>query len=541
MRFLTPAIAALSLFTSAVFAAVPTLEIKGSKWFYSNNGTQFYIRGVAYQQDVGTNGTTSGSSDDNEFTDPLADEAGCKRDLPYLVQLRTNTLRVYAVDPTKNHDACMSMFADAGIYLIIDLSQPGESINRNTPSWTDDLYTRYTSVVDTFVKYPNTMGFFGGNEVSNSKNNTNASAFVKAAIRDMKSYVKAKKYRSIYFGYATNDDADIRVNLADYFDCGDAADSIDFWGYNIYSWCGDSSYQASGYADRTKEFSTYNVPFFFAEYGCNTIQPRKFTEVGALFGPQMSPFWSGGIVYMYFQEANDFANASPGLVTVSGNSVSTLVDFSYLSKEIATATPSGVNSNSYNPTVTAPQSCPEVGATWLAEATPLPPSPNEQLCQCMVKALSCVVSDSTSSDDYSDLFGTVCGLGADNCAGIQANATTGKYGAYSMCNPKEQLSFAFNQYYQSQDQANTACDFDGKASTQDSQTASGGCQSLINQAGSGGTGTVTSAPTGAGGSAAASSSGAAGVTTVPDFRWGAVQIGAYLMVAGVAGAAMILL
>lgn len=213
---------------------------------------------------------------------------------------------MYALDPTKNHDDCMNMLADAGIYVIADLSAPGSSINRDSPSWDDDLYSRYTSVVDAMANYTNTLGFFAGNEVSNNNTNTDASAFVKAAVRDMKSYIKTKNYRTIGVGYATNDDADIRVNLADYFDCGDSSSAIDFWGYNIYSWCGNSSYTESGYDQRTEEFSTYNVPVFFAEYGCNTVQPRTFSEVQALYGSQMTPVWSGGIVYMYFQEANDY-------------------------------------------------------------------------------------------------------------------------------------------------------------------------------------------------------------------------------------------
>lgn len=238
--------------------------------------------------------------------DPLSDTAKCQRDIPFLQQLGTNTIRVYAIDPTKDHDPCMQMLTDAGIYVIADLSSPGNSIIRDDPAWNDDLYARYTAVIDVMANYTNTLGFFAGNEVSDNSTNTDASAFVKAAVRDMKAYIKQRNYRPIGVGYATNDNADIRDDLANYFDCGNRDDAIDFWGYNIYSWCGDSSFQKSGFDVRTKEFENYNVPVFFAEYGCNEVQPREFTEVEALYGPDMNQVWSGGIVYMYFEEVNNY-------------------------------------------------------------------------------------------------------------------------------------------------------------------------------------------------------------------------------------------
>ena len=199
----------------------------------------------------------------------------------------------------------MQLLQDAGIYVVLDLGEPDTSVNRDTPAWNQELYDRYATVIDSFANYTNTLGFFAGNEVSNAPNNTQASAFVKAAVRDMKAYIVSKKYRPLGVGYASDDD-ETRTELANYFNCGPAQNSIDFWGYNIYSWCGKSSYSDSKYDVRTEEFSTYNVPAFFAEYGCNKVEPRPFDEVAYLFGSNMTKVWSGGIVYMYFQEANDY-------------------------------------------------------------------------------------------------------------------------------------------------------------------------------------------------------------------------------------------
>ena len=45
------AIAATALFASAVNADPDPIVIKGSKFFYKTNGTQFFIRGVDYQRE----------------------------------------------------------------------------------------------------------------------------------------------------------------------------------------------------------------------------------------------------------------------------------------------------------------------------------------------------------------------------------------------------------------------------------------------------------------------------------------------------------
>ncbi|SMQ55427.1 unnamed protein product [Zymoseptoria tritici ST99CH_1A5] len=534
----TATIAASSFIASTVAQDLPSIVIKGSKFFYENNGTQFFMKGVAYQQEYAGNGSTTSS--DNTYTDPLADASTCQRDIPYLQELQTNTIRVYSINPDADHDECMTALAKAGIYVVADLSAPiaGGSINRNMPTWDDALYSRYTAVVDSMAKYTNTLGFFAGNEVSNAVNNTEASAFVKAAVRDTKAYIKSNNLRTIGVGYATNDDADIRENMADFFNCGDQSSAIDFWGYNIYSWCGDSSYQKSGYDVRTKEFSSYSVPVFFAEYGCNEVEPREFGDISALYGPQMAPVWSGGIVYMYFEEANNY-----GLVKVDGDSVSTLKDFDNYKAQIAKAKPSGVEMDSYSPT-NSPADCPTAN-DWSAQSSPLPPTPNEELCGCMYQTLSCVASSNLDSEDFGKTFGTVCGLGDDVCAGIAANATTGDYGAYSMCNSTEQLSFVLNQYYLSQNSAQDACDFDGAATLKDSQTPSGNCNSLLKEAGSDGTGSVSSSPTGgksgSGSKSGATSKGAAGYSAKASAEVSMLPVFFMGMLAVLSGCGMILL
>ncbi|KAA8649906.1 hypothetical protein EYZ11_001172 [Aspergillus tanneri] len=534
---LSLALAGASLMGSAL-AALPAIESKGKKLFFSNNGTEFFIRGVAYQQEYSANGS---ASDNKNYKDPLVDLANCERDIPYLQQLRTNVIRTYAVDPKGNHDDCMKKLDEAGIYLITDLSSPSESIIDQDPQWNVDLFERYTSVVDAFAKYSNVIGFFAGNEVAHKKNYTSSMAFVKAAVRDMKKYIRAKNYReSLLIGYATDDNADTREDLSQYMVCGEADARIDMFGYNIYEWCGDSSFERSGYEARTKEFQDYPVPAFFSEYGCIEPRPRKFSDVPVLFGPKMNNVWSGGIVYMYFQEDNNY-----GLVSVDGNKVNTRSDFSYLSSQMQKVTATGVKSADYAVKSAAPSTCPTVGKDWEASEK-LPPAPNPDLCDCMMKSLSCKVKDSVKEKDYKKRFDYICAQ--IDCDGIQADATKGKYGAFSVCDAKQKLSYVMDQYYQAQSDKSQACDFDGNGQTQDASHDKGTCSSMLKEAGPKGTGSVTASPTAGGGSNAASTSGgsstsegAAGVTSPMAVHVGNWQFGAYAMSALVAGVGMVLL
>ena len=232
-----------------------------------------------------------------------------------------------------------------------------------------------------------------------------------------------------------------------------------------------------------------------------------------------------------------------GLVTVSGSSVSKLVDFTSLSKQLAAATPSSTASSAYVVSNTVAQACPATGTAWAASSN-LPPIANADVCTCMMASLSCKANTGLSANETATLFSTVCGLDGSACAGITANATTGVYGAYSMCSSYQQLSFAFDQYYKSQSKASTACDFGGNAKTQTSSSSSS-CSALLSEAGTAGTGTVTDVASGtATGTASSSSSSttkssASSATVIPRFDMGLFQMAVYVCVAGMAGVGMV--
>lgn len=470
MKF-TSFIPFVTLFATALAKfedTTPPIEIVGNKFFYTNNGSQFLMRGIAYQEDTSLQGgERSSSSNNTAYKDPLADAAACRRDVEHFIKLNTNTLRIYAIDPELDHDECMQMFSEAGIYIVADLSQPQNSINRNEPSWDVAHYERYTQVIDALADYANVLGFFAGNEVTNNRSNTDASPFVKAAVRDMKQYIdNSSNMRKIPVGYSSNDDEDTRIAIADYFACGSLDERADFFGINMYEWCGDSTFEESGYKDRTEEFSNLPIPIFFSEYGCNVERPRLFTEVQELYGRNMTDIWSGGIVYMYYEEANNY-----GLVSLRGSSVSTMGDYKYYSSEINNISPSYAHSSDETDQATSTLSCPDSSkSTWRASPD-LPPTPDDNYCSCIAQSFGCVVKDDVDEKDYGEIFGDVCGR--IDCSDISADGTKGEYGEYSFCSAKEKLSYVLNLYYMEQNENSNACDFDGQASVnRDAQVAS---------------------------------------------------------------------
>ncbi|KAM4061191.1 glucanosyltransferase domain-containing protein [Hirsutella rhossiliensis] len=532
-RLLLPLLAV----AGSVVGEFQPIEVKGSKFFYKN-GTQFYMKGVAYQQDIAAAG---GANDkDGAYSDPLANEKNCKRDVPNLKELGTNTIRAYAIDPSADHSVCMKLLEDAGIYVVADLSEPRLSINRDNPEWNAKLFTRYQKVVDELAQYPNVIGFFAGNEVSNNKSNTGASAYVKAAVRDTKKYIKDNKNISRWLGvgYAANDDDEIRDQMADYFNCGATEESIDYFGYNIYSWCGDSSIQTSGFDKQAKFYEDYSVPVFFAEYGCNQVPGgaagRKFTETEALYSDSMTHVFSGGIIYMYFQEANDF-----GLVKVSQGELTKMKDFDALKEQATKADPKRLHMSDYKP-AGKQRECPAVDDIWRASDS-LPPTPDKGLCDCMVKSSTCVPKSDTSPKKFGDIFGYICGSDKALCAGISADPSTGVFGAYNMCDDSAKLAHVLDAYHTKQKKSADSCDFDGAATTQQASTEASCSPALASASDLNKHAATATSPAGGKASSSDDSVAVHGVSITRAFSVGDFALGLYMIAALGAGAAAIVL
>ena len=348
-------------FSALVAGNTPPIVVRGNAFFNSETNERFYVRGLAYQP----GGTT-------KLADPLTDAEACGRDIPLFKELGINTIRVYTIDNGIDHSECMDLLSQNGIYLILDVNTPRSSISREDPacSYNSDYLRQVFATVDEFARYDNVLGFFAGNEVINTEASTNTAPYVKAVVRDMKKYMRARGYRQVPVGYSAADIAANRLLVARYFNCGDEEDArIDMFGVNDYSWCGTSSFTVSGYFEKTKLYKDYSIPVFLSEYGCNTAGERKFDEVSAIYSGEMSPVFSGGLVYEYSNEVNGY-----GLVkVVDFETVEKLPDFDKLRGQFAkTVNPEGDGGYSEDYTYSE---CPAIQPGIWDATNDLPPMP----------------------------------------------------------------------------------------------------------------------------------------------------------------------
>lgn len=296
-------------------ALIP-ITVKGKRFIKPNTdastqGEVFFIKGIDYQP-----GGSSGY-DSSTGQDALSNPDACYRDAYAFQQLNINTLRIYSLNPDTNHDECMTIFNNAGIYFILDVNsgEYGGSLNRADPSgsYNANYLSRVFKFIEAFKNYPNVLGFFSGNEVINDQSNYAEITpnYIRAVQRDMKQYIAKHSNRTIPVGYSAADSVTLRRATFEYLQCfidGDEDDDSrsDFFGLNSYEWCSPSNWEDSGYDDLNSTMANTTLPLLFSEFGCNKNIPRSFNEISdGLFGGLINTF-SGGLVYEYTEEASHY-------------------------------------------------------------------------------------------------------------------------------------------------------------------------------------------------------------------------------------------
>jgi len=221
-------------------------------------------------------------------------------------------------------------------------------------TYTPDYLKHVFSVIDVFAGYDNTLGFLAGNEVIFDTESAKTSPnYVKATVRDMKAYMQNHVSRVIPVGYSNADSLQYRTSLAAYLECGDTG-YIDFWGVNSYQWCGDNTFTGSGYDTLVESYNNYSLPIIFTEYGCNEVTPRKFQETVAIYSDDMTGVFSGGLVYEFIQEDNNY-----GLVELKDDNAETMTDFKTYKSQLAKADFANAKIPSSAKTNARPSSCPK--------------------------------------------------------------------------------------------------------------------------------------------------------------------------------------
>jgi hypothetical protein len=112
----------------------------------------------------------------------------------------------------------------------------------------------------------------------------------------------------------------------------------------------------------------------FSEYGCIKVQPRLFSDVAALYSSDMTPVYSGGLIYEYSWEGinDNSSQAGFGIIDVSGSSTKERPDFTALQDAFQkTPIPSG---NGGYQSENKASTCPGEGPHWKAN-TSLPSIP----------------------------------------------------------------------------------------------------------------------------------------------------------------------
>ncbi|EZH76002.1 hypothetical protein ATO12_04220 [Aquimarina atlantica] len=275
-----------------------------------------------------------------DFVDPISDnnltviQNLLKTTTTYgFTNMKINAIRVYQVDPTKDHTKVMNALAAAGIYVLVG------AVDHTTVHDGPTIYNaRLKAVADEFCKYQNVLGFSIGNETIDPGAKGQNPGYdipnkIRAGAKYLKAYMAKNCPRVVPVTAALRDDPDFTIPAAKAYMCGDPSERLDFLGYNCERWAGGTlAAKVGAYYTLTKAFEGANpVPITFTEMGSNprAVSPRTWEQVDYLYGgtkltPQsgsgspinMADVVSGGFAFRYYER-----NAGWGMLTTSGDEI----------------------------------------------------------------------------------------------------------------------------------------------------------------------------------------------------------------------------
>lgn len=311
-------------------ASLPPLTIY-QKHFYAIDGTFVPLHGVAYYPRTNAGSLNLPSLDlyTNDFANIW------ERDLPILASLNTNVIRIYAVDPSQNHDNFMKRCDELGLYVIVELGAPCEhcAITGDAPPtcYPTTLKTRGQFIINTFTRYDNVAGFSAGNEVGTFLSTTTIvvdslinAPCLKKFIQDMQDYMAScSTLRKVPVGFAM---ADLdRITKLQYYGCGNQP--ADWIGINTYLHCNGNDTdpaQLPGYNDLLLDLQELQLPMplVITEFGClsdsfPTVNgfpgQRTFVQVATFAMTNFSQELAGNIAFEYSYEVNATVAKNYGL------------------------------------------------------------------------------------------------------------------------------------------------------------------------------------------------------------------------------------
>jgi len=333
---LTNSLLPLTTTSTTTESALNPIEIKGYKLFDSITGEEFVVRGIDYYPRPNHGDLNHNSLDLFGETNHSIWE----RDISYLQELGVNAIRLYAVDPTLNHDAFMCALEKAGIYVIVALAHdcPTCAVTKDQAPdcYPPELKLQGQSVINAFAKYPNTLGFSAGNEVNHfappGVPEWNAPC-QKKFLRDMREYMAScanqhRGMRKVPIGLISADND--REEVAAYYNCqeneNDPYQSTEWYGINAYVSCDGTAKefdQAPGLHLLALSFINlhYSIPTLLTEFGCLSRtfpdqdgypSQRDFREAKwILEEPIMREPFNGGFAFEYSIEMENAKSESP--------------------------------------------------------------------------------------------------------------------------------------------------------------------------------------------------------------------------------------